>query len=106
MKRSVQVMIQSQEYALRTDMPEDKVMEIADFVNGQIEQVLRADNTVDSYRAVVLALLNVAGIYLHAGQSAEVSSEGSVDSGQQQRLEELVGRLEDALRDPQGTLNF
>ena len=106
MKRSVQVMIQGQGYALRTDMPEDKVMEVADFVNGQIEQILRADTTVDSYRAVVLALLNVAGGFLHGEQSGEEPHLESIDPGQQKRLEELAGRLEDALRDPQGTLNF
>jgi len=105
MKRSVQVTILGQEYALKTDLPTAKVEEVAAFVNDQIGQIARHDRSADSFRAVVLALLNVAGLYLH-GDGESVAPGPTCESEQRERLERLAERLAEALKDPQGTLNF
>ena len=106
MKQSVQVMIQGQEFSLKTDLPAEKVQKVADFVNEQIDKISGPEQTVDSFRAVVLVLLNVAGLYLN--QDSDTCSEESAIPDQQgmERLEQLAMRIEDALRDPQGDLGF
>ena len=105
MKQSVQVEIQGQEFSLRTDLPAAEVQEVADFVNDQIGRIAGPDHSADTYRAVVLALLNVAGLYLGQKKGDAVSPEAPV-TGSVERLEHLVTRIEDALRDPQGMLDF
>jgi len=110
MKQAVQVNIQGQEFSLKTDLPVARVEAVADFVNGQIEAIAGADRSVDTYRAVVLALLNVAGLYLHQDQQpgvpVEQESGEPLDAQLGSRLEQLAVRLESALKDPQGTLDF
>jgi len=106
MKQAVQVNIQGQEFSLRTDLPIARVEAVADFVNSQIEAIAGADRSVDTYRAVVLALLNVAGLYLSRDAAAEPAVGSGSDVQLGQRLEQLATRLEDALKDPQGTLDF
>jgi len=106
MKQAVQVNIQGQEFSLKTGLPEDQVEAVADFVNEQIDTIAGADRSVDTYRAVVLALLNVAGLYLHQGQVPQATAESGHDDPFDQRLEQLAARIEDALKDPQGTLDF
>lgn len=110
MKQAVQVNIQGQEFSLKTDLPVAQVEAVADFVNGQIEAITGADRSVDTYRAVVLALLNVAGLYLHNDQEARAAAvsvgDAQPDAQLGQRLEQLAVRLEEALKDPQGTLDF
>jgi len=104
MKRTVQVTLLGQELALKTDLPEEQVLKVADFVNAQVDLIRGADRNVDSYRAVVLTLMNVAGLYLHGGGESGDSATAPDDTAP--RLENLVERIEGALRDPQGTLNF
>lgn len=106
MKQAVQVNIQGQEFSLKTDLSVAQVEEIADFVNTQIGQIAGSDRSVDTYRAVVLALLNVAGLYLHQDKAPVGSEDSQVDETFLKRLEGLKERLEEALKDPQGTLDF
>ncbi|PLY00186.1 MAG: hypothetical protein C0624_12515 [Desulfuromonas sp.] len=106
MKQTVQVNIQGQEFSLRTDLPTAQVEAVADFVNAQIDAISGADRSVDTYRAVVLALLNVAGLYLHQEQAPASPDTSGGNADLDQRLKLLVGRMEDALKDPQGTLDF
>lgn len=106
MKQAVQINIQGHEFSLKTDLPVARVEEVAAFVNAQIEQIAGADRSVDTYRAVVLALLNVAGLYLHQEGTPEQNLVAAQDPRLNQRLEKLAGRIEDALKDPQGTLDF
>jgi len=106
MKQAVQVNIQGQEFSLKTDLPVSQVEEIADFVNDQIGRIAGSDRSVDTYRAVVLALLNVAGLYLHGEGAPPAQETGEHDDALRQRLEALTERLEEALKDPQGTLDF
>ncbi len=109
MKQAVQVNIQGQEFSLKTDLSPAQVEEVAGFVNEQIGRIAGADRSVDTYRAVVLALLNVTGLYLHgtAPQQAEANRTQSCEDGDwSERLASLAERLEEALKDPQGTLDF
>lgn len=101
MKQPVQVNIQGQEFSLKTDLPIAQVEAVAEFVNDQIEAITGADRSGDTYRAVVLALLNVSGLYL-----CQDGAPSGCDEQLGQRLEQLASRLEDALKDPQGTLDF
>jgi len=104
-KRSVQVTILGQEYALKTDLPAAKVEEIATFVNDQVGQIASHDRSSDTFRAVVLALLNVSGLYLH-GDRKGAKAGHAADPETSHRLERLAERIAEALKDPQGTLNF
>jgi len=106
MKRAVQLNLLGQELALKTDLPEEQVLKVAEFVAAQVEMIRGADRNVDSYRAVVLALMNVAGLYLHGGADPDGASVAQPPAEMTSRLEGLVERIEEALRDPQGKLNF
>ena len=91
MKQSLQVSILGQQFNLRSDASPEQIRRIAEFVEGQIQQVTDAGKVADSLQAAVLALLNVSARYL---QEAGGESGSSLD---EERLRLLAGRIERAL---------
>ena len=91
MKQSLQVSILGQQYHLRGDSSPEQVQRIADFVEGQIQDIVASGRVADSLQAAILALLNVSARYLQGGQEDAASPEVS------ERLRLLVGRIERTL---------
>ena len=87
MKQSLQVSILGQQYFLRTDSSPEHVHRIAEFVEGQIQEVVTAGRVADSLQAAILALLNVSARYLQGGEQEELPPEAV------ERLRMLVGRI-------------
>jgi cell division protein ZapA (FtsZ GTPase activity inhibitor) len=92
-KQSLQVSILGQQFYLRSDSSPEQVQRIAEFVEGQIQDVTAAGRVADSLQAAVLALLNVSARYLQGG-----GEEGTIPETTE-RLRRLVGRIERALAD-------
>ncbi|WP_305044274.1 cell division protein ZapA [Geoalkalibacter sp.] len=90
MKRTVQITILGQQYALKSEAEPDEVRKVAAFVNGKIEEMAAGGKAVDTLDAAVLALLNVAGSYLRLLESE------SPDPAEE-RLVRLLQRLDAAL---------
>lgn len=91
MKQSLQVTILGQQFFLRSDSPPEQVQRIAEFVEGQIQEITASGRVADSLQAAVLALLNVSARYLQGGSQEELPPEVS------ERLRLMVGRIERAL---------
>ncbi|AMV73012.1 hypothetical protein JCM30471_14270 [Desulfuromonas carbonis] len=96
MKQSVQVTILGQQYTLRSESDPAEVRQIAEFVDRRVAEVQSAARTADSYTAVVLALLNVAGELFAARRQAPAGG----DEGAEERLQKLLARIEAACAAP------
>jgi cell division protein ZapA (FtsZ GTPase activity inhibitor) len=92
MRQSLQVTILGQQFHLRTDSPPEQVQRIAEFVEGQIQEVTASGRVADSLQAAVLALLNVSARYLQGE-----SQEAGLPSESRERLRRMVGRIERSL---------
>ncbi|NJC89132.1 MAG: cell division protein ZapA [Desulfuromonas sp.] len=91
MKQSLQVTILGQQFFLRSDSPPEQVQRIAEFVEGQIQEITASGRVADSLQAAVLALLNVSARYLQGSGSEGLPPEAT------ERLRQMVGRIEQAL---------
>ena len=92
MKNSVQVTILGQQYTVRSSTDPGEVLQVAALVNRRIAEAQQGSGISNSYTAVVLALLNVAG-ELHQLQKSG-PTEG--DQEAEDRLRNLLGRMETA----------
>ena len=90
MKQSVQGTSLGQQYTLRSESDPGEVLQIAEFVDRRVAEVQSAARTADSYTAVVLALLNVAGELFAARRQLPAGDEGTA------RLQRLLLRVEAA----------
>lgn len=91
MKQAVSVTILGQHITLKSEAPPEEVREVAAFVNAKVAEVMAAGRTVDTQNAAILALLNIAGLYLRLRDESEGGGrEGDV------RLRQLLQRLEQA----------
>ncbi len=91
MKQAVSVTILGQHITLKSEAPPEEVREVAAFVNAKVAEVMAAGRTVDTQNAAILALLNIAGLYLRLlDESAGGGREGD------ERLRQLLQRLEQA----------
>lgn len=84
LKRTHQVTILGQQYSLRTEAAPEQVQDVVDFIQQALAEVSARQKAVDTLDVAVLALLNVAGSYLHLRQSAALS---------ERRLVELLEKL-------------
>ena len=91
MSHSVRVRIQGREYNLRSQQDPEQVQEVARFVEGQLAEITRG-GSVDSQDVLALTLLNLAGQYLQLRDG-----DGRTDSAQEERLGQLLQRLESGL---------
>lgn len=91
MKQSLQVSILGQQFFLRSDSPPEQVQQIAEFVEGQIQEITASGRVADSLQAAVLALLNVSARYLQGG------SQDGLPPDAAERLRQMIGRIERAL---------
>lgn len=91
MKQAVSVTILGQHITLKSEAPPEEVREVAAFVNAKVAEVMAAGRTVDTQNAAILALLNIAGLYLRL---RDESSGG--DRAGDVRLQQLLHRLEQA----------
>lgn len=88
---TVQVTILGQTFALRSAAPPDEVRRVAAFVNEQIGEVAAHGRTADSLNVALLALLNVAGVYL------QLRDQGGGDQRElADRLARMLERIEAA----------
>ena len=92
MKNVARVTILGQEYAFKTVANPDEIEQVATFVNARIDEVLASGRGADTVGVVVLALMNIAGDYLHL-----LNGNGDDVGNVQSRLERLLARVEEAL---------
>lgn len=71
MRKNVDVEIIGHKYTIRSDVEEDYVHKIADYLNEKIEEVLQTTKTVDTLNAVILAALNIAGDFFRVRNEQE-----------------------------------
>lgn len=94
MKQAVSVTILGQHITLKSEAPPEEVREVAAFVNAKVAEVMAGGRTVDTQNAAILALLNVAGLYLRLREQAGEGSRDDHDGDA--RLRQLLQRLEQA----------
>ncbi len=79
MSKVMKVRIWGQDYAIKSDLEEDYVLEVASYVNRKIEEVLRTNKTVAVLKVAILACLNIANDYFQTRKEKE-EFEGKVES--------------------------
>lgn len=85
-KRGVEVEIFGQRYVLKSDFSEERMREVAHYVDGKMREVAEGTKTVDTLHIAVLTALNIAHEYLQEkGEKEEIV----------QRIEEKAERLEE-----------
>ncbi|PLX81168.1 MAG: hypothetical protein C0616_05585 [Desulfuromonas sp.] len=90
----VQVSIGGVEYTVRTSLPQEKVAEVADFVERQLAMTASSAPTGDSYRVAILTLLKVAGEYLNLRSQPTRSG---LDADEGRVLKDLLDRVDEVL---------
>lgn len=65
-RTSVRVRIVGEEYALRSDAPEEHTRAVAAYVDRVISQVMASGHVVESHKAAILAALEIADELLRA----------------------------------------
>jgi len=93
-KQPVSVTILGQHITLKSEAAPEEVREVAAFVNAKVAEVMAGGRTVDTQNAAILALLNVAGLYLRLREQTEGGSREDQESDV--RLRQLLQRLEQA----------
>ncbi len=66
MKNLVRVEILGREYTVKSDEGEERVRNIADYVNRKIKEVSEGGQTVSTLNLAILAALNIANDYFEA----------------------------------------
>jgi cell division protein ZapA len=94
LKQAVQVTILGQQYTVKSEASPEEVRRVAEFVNGQIAEVVAASRAVDTLNTAVLALMNVGGAYLRLRDKA-----GGAERDLKDRLKRLLIRLDDACQE-------
>lgn len=92
--QSLQISILGQQFHLRSDSPPEQIRRIAEFVEGQVQEVTASGRVADTLQVAVLALLNVSARYLREGEAAGLPADAT------ERLGNLVLRIERALGEP------
>jgi cell division protein ZapA len=86
LKRNVEVEILGQRYVLKSEFPEDRVREVAIYVDEKMREVAEGTKTVNTLHVAILAALNIAQECLHEkGEKEKIL----------QRIEEKTERLEE-----------
>ena len=66
MKNLIQVEILGREYTVKSDEGEERVKDIAAYVNRKIKEVSESGQTVSTLNLAILAALNIANDYFKA----------------------------------------
>jgi cell division protein ZapA len=66
MKNLIRVEILGQEYTVKSDEGEERVKNIAEYVNRKIKEVSERTKTVSTLNLAILAAMNIANDYLEA----------------------------------------
>lgn len=91
MKQTHLVTILGREIPVKSSAPEAAVREVETFVNSRIDEIRAKLTAADPQLVVTLAFLNLAEQYL--SQQAGQAEATILDT----RLQELLGRIDDAL---------
>ncbi|RLB07084.1 MAG: cell division protein ZapA [Deltaproteobacteria bacterium] len=85
-KRAVEVEIFGQQYVIRSDLSEEQIKEVANYVNEKMREVAEGTKSVNTLHIAILAALNIANEYLQEkGKKEELL----------QRIKEKTERLEE-----------
>jgi len=88
------ITIQGQTYEIEIE-PEmaDRMQEVEDFINDELNTVARAHGKIDSYKIAIIALIDMAYKY------KEFERQGALKvSGMGKEIEELNKKLEEVLK--------
>jgi len=86
LKRNVEVEILGQRYVLKSEFPEDRVREVAIYVDEKMREVAEGTRTVNTLHVAILTALNIAHECLQEkGEKEKIL----------QRIEEKTEKLEE-----------
>jgi len=85
-----EVIILDQTYTVLSDAPEERVKEIAGYVDGKLREVLDAGRNISTLRGSILAALNVAEEYFKANDRAR-----AVEKSAERQVQETIKFLDE-----------
>jgi cell division protein ZapA len=90
--QSVKVNIFGQTYTINGDAPREYILQIAEYLNGKMEEVTSSTATTSLAQVAILAALNIADEYF---QLKKIKT--GVDSEVQKRTMALISMLDEGL---------
>ncbi len=89
-KNSVSIELGGKEYRLRSDADEERLQQVASYVDSSMQKVRDRTGMVDSLDIALLAALNLAREVLQLRESTRGAPESGIDPGRLRDLIELV----------------
>ena len=94
MKRNIDIDILGHKYTIKSDAEEDQVLNVVNYLNEKIEEVLQTTKTVDTLNVLVLASLNIAG-ELFRIKDEETELRRQVENTSQRLINFIDSQIED-----------
>ncbi len=88
----VKVNIYGQTYNIRGDAPPEYILELAEYVNGKMEEVSRNVTNTNSLQVAILVSLNIADEYFQL-KKLNVGIEGVIE----EKTKEIISMLDEGL---------
>ncbi len=88
----VRVNIYGQSYNIKGDAPSEYIQQLADYVNGKMEEVSSSASAVNSLQIAILAALNIADEFYQV-KSINTGVDGAVE----EKARELISLLDEGL---------
>ncbi len=93
MKNLVRVEILGREYTVKSDEGEERVKNIAAYVNRKIKEVSEGSQTVSTLNLAILAALNIANDYFEAVEGQKIFWQ-SIEARSGRLLEMINSKIE------------
>ena len=93
MKKFVRVEILGREYTVKSDEGEDRVKNIAEYVNRKIKEVSENSQTVSTLNLAILAALNIANDYFGALEGQRNLSQ-TIEARSGRLIELIMAKME------------
>lgn len=93
MKNLIRIEIWGREYTVKSDEGEERVKNIADYVNRKIKEISESRQTVSTLNVAILAALNIANDYFEAVEHQKTLSQ-DIESRSGRLIEVINSKIE------------
>lgn len=94
MKRNIDIDILGHKHTIKSDVEEDQILNVVNYLNEKIEEVLQTTKTVDTLNVLVLASLNIVG-ELFRIKDEETELRRQVENTSQRLINFIDSQIED-----------
>ncbi|MBI2609038.1 MAG: cell division protein ZapA [Deltaproteobacteria bacterium] len=97
-KKVCEISILGNKYTIKSEETQNRVKEIEDYVNQQLQEVLKKSKSLSVQNATILAALNIAGEYFKLKEQQQTYHNGVL-----KRSKEVLGWIDNQLKNVKGS---